>query len=135
MRPRKKISRANFWPDHPGEVRRAVAAVERADVGVGLLEPRVLAAGDRQVADDVQRVAAAGRPAVDDGDDDLGHGADQPLHLEDVQPAARGPDPGRVDRVGGLALGVLVAAAAPDPLVAAGAERPAAVLGAAGRCR
>ena len=31
----------------PGQQRRAVAAVERADVGVGLHEARVLAAGDR----------------------------------------------------------------------------------------
>ena len=77
----------------------------------------------------MQRVPAAGRPAVDDRDDDLGHRADQPLHLEDVQPAARRLDPRLVDGLGGLALGVLVAAAAADPLVAAGAERPAAVLG------
>jgi len=36
---------------------------------------------------------------------------------------------GRVDRVGVLALRVAVAVAAPDALVAAAAERPAAVLG------
>ena len=50
--------------DHLGEVGAAVAAVEGADVGVGLLEAGVLAAGDGQVADDVQGVPAAGRPAV-----------------------------------------------------------------------
>ena len=82
----------------------------------------------------MQRVPAAGRPAGDDRDDDLGHRADQPLHLEDVQPPARGRARA-VDGVRGLAVGVLVAAAAADPLVAAGAERPAAVLGATGRCR
>ena len=51
--------------DLAGEVRRPEAAVERADVGVGLLEPRVLGAGEGQVADDVQAVPAAGRPAGD----------------------------------------------------------------------
>ena len=40
--------------DLAGEVRRAEAAVEGADVGVGLLEPRLLGAGDREVADDVE---------------------------------------------------------------------------------
>ena len=40
-----------------------------------------------------------------------------------MQPAGAG----RVDGVGGLAVGVLVAGAAADPLVAAGAEGPAAV--------
>ena len=34
-------------PDLAGEVRRAVAGVERADIGVGLLEPAVLGARDR----------------------------------------------------------------------------------------
>jgi hypothetical protein len=48
-------------PDLAGEVGRPEAAVEAGDVGVGLAEPGVLAAGDRQVADDVQAVAAAGR--------------------------------------------------------------------------
>ena len=81
-------------PHLPGQQRGAVPAVERADVGVGLHEPGVLAAGDAEVRDDVQRVPAAGRPAVDQRDDDLRHGPDQPLHLEDVQaPGAR-----RVDR-------------------------------------
>ena len=63
----------------------------------------------------------------DDGDDDLGHGADEALHLEDVQAPALGPDPALVDGVGRLAGGVLVARAAADALVAAGAERPLAV--------
>src|SRR4029079_6776826 len=49
--------------DLPREVRRGAAPVERADVGVGLLEARLLAARDRQVADDVQRVATSGSPA------------------------------------------------------------------------
>ena len=114
------------------EVRRAVSRVERADVRVGLHEPRVLARGDGQVGDDVQRVPAPGGPPADDGDHDLGHRPDQALHLEDVQ--ATGPR--GVDRVGALdgraavvhPRGVAIAVAAAHPLVAAGAERPAAVL-------
>ena len=109
-----------------GEVGRAVAAVEGADVGVGLLEAGVLGAGQGHVAGDVERVAAAGRPAVDDGDDELRHEPDEPLALEDVEPAG----PGRVDGLGRFAAGVLVTGPAPDALVAAGAEGPAAVLGA-----
>ena len=41
-------------PDLASEVRRPEAAVEAAHVGVGLLEPAVLGAGDAQVGDDVQ---------------------------------------------------------------------------------
>ena len=117
--------------DLAGEVRRPEAAVERADVGVGLLEPRLLGAGDGEVADHVQAVAAARGPAGDDADDDLGHEADQPLALEDVQP----PELGLVDGLRSLTLGVLIAGAASDPLVAAGAERPLAVLRRSARCR
>jgi endonuclease/exonuclease/phosphatase family metal-dependent hydrolase len=113
--PRKKTSRANFWPDLAGEVGRAEAAVEAADVGVGLLERGVLGAGQGEVGDDVQAVPAAGRPPGDDADDHLGHEADQPLRLQHVQPPAR---PGAV----------LVAVPPAHPLVATGAERPAAVL-------
>src|SRR5690606_3147631 len=104
-----------------GQVGRPVACVERGDVGVGLLEDGVLLGGDGQVTDHVQAVPAAHRPAGHDGDDDLGHEADEPLHLEDVETT----DPCRVDAF--LAL-ILVAVLAPDSLVAAGAERPAAVL-------
>src|SRR5690606_10537442 len=76
------------------------------------------------------RVAPAGGPPVDDRDDDLGHGADQPLDLQDVQPATGRPDPRLVDGVRGLPLGILVAGSPPDALVAAGAERVPTVLGA-----
>ena len=123
--------------DHPGQVGRAEPGVERADIRVGLLEPGVLPAGDGQVADHVQAVPTAGRPAGDDGNHHLGHHPDQPLHLQDVQPAAVCRGPGGIHRLGGLAeraglVGrrVLVAGAPTDPLVAAGAERPAAVLAA-----
>src|SRR5690606_30235323 len=95
-----------------------------AHVGVGLLEAGVLAGGERQVARDVQAVPTTGGPAVDQGDDDLRHEPDQSLDLEDVESAGAG----LVDGVGRLAASVLVTAAATDPLVAAGAERPSAVL-------
>ncbi len=120
-----------FRPHTVDELLRVLEHARTAsDVGVGLLEPGVLPAGDGQVAHHVQRVAAAGRPPGHHGDDDLGHGADEPLHLEDVQPAALRPDPRLVHRVGGLAGGVLVSRPPADPLVSAGAERPAPVLGA-----
>src|SRR5690606_21599585 len=102
----------------PREVGATVARVERADIRIRLLEMRVLTAGDREVAHDVQRVAAARGPAGHERDDDLRHEADEALHLEDVQ----APCPAR------LALAVLVPAAPADALVAARAERPAAVL-------
>ena len=78
----------------------------------------------------MQAVAAAGGPAGDHADDDLGHEADQPLALEDVQAASLalsigfGVGAGVVVPVGL----VLVAGLAADPLVAAGAEGPLAVL-------
>ena len=73
----------------------------------------------------MQGVATTRCPAGDEGDNDLGHGADEALHLQDVQSSRAS----RVDAFGGLAAGVVVAVAAADALVAAGAEGPAAVLG------
>ena len=115
--------------DLAGEVRRPEAAVEAAHVGVGLLEPAVLGAGEGQVADHVQGVPTAGRPAVDHADHDLGHEPDQPLALQDVQPAELGlVDVSRQARPPRRAGLVQVARPAADPLVAAGAEGPLAVL-------
>ena len=114
--------------DLAGEVRRPEAAVEAAHVGVGLLEAAVLGAGEGQVGDDVQRVAAAGGPAVDQADDDLGHEPDQPLALEDVQPAELGLVDGSARAGVSACRLVLVAGLAADALVAAGAEGPLAVL-------
>jgi hypothetical protein len=45
--------------------RAAITAVEAADVGVGLLEPRVLSAGQRQITGHVQAVATAGAGECD----------------------------------------------------------------------
>src|SRR5690606_37512019 len=80
--------------------------------------------GEREIASDVQAVPATGSPSVDQRDHHLRHETDQPLHLENVQP----PGTRLVDGVGGFAARVLVTAAAADPLIAARAERPAAVL-------
>src|SRR4051812_171567 len=64
--------------DQAREERRAVAAVERSHARPGLAESRVVG-GDRQVADDVQHVAAADRVARHHRDDRLGRATD--LHL------------------------------------------------------
>ena len=121
--------------DHLREVGAAVAAVEAADVGVGLLEARVLAAGERQVADDVQAVPAAGGPAGDDATTTLGivRISRWTSRMCSRPPSAVTRRSSTVSAV--VALGVLVARAAADALVAAGAERPAAVPRATGRCR
>ena len=106
------------------EVRRSKAAVEARDVGVRLLEHRVLATREGEVAHHVQAVTAADREAGNHGDHDLWHEAHETLRLEDVQATrARGIDARRV-----VALSVAVAVSPTDPLVAAAAESPTAVL-------
>src|SRR5207248_7223363 len=98
--------------------------VEAAHVGVGLLEPGMLAAGEGEVADDVQAVPTARSPAGHDADDDLWHEPDQPVHLHDVQAAAAC----RVNSLGRRAGRIPVAVAATDALITSGAEGPASVL-------
>src|SRR5262249_10468660 len=103
-------------PDLPGlleadggdEQPRAVPAVERADLGPGLPEHRVVR-GDRQVAAHVQHVAAADRVPGDHGDHRLGGAPALHLEVEHVAP----PDTACVE----------VPVVAADLLVAAGAER------------
>ena len=96
--------------DLAGQERGAVAGVEAADISVGLLEACVLDRGQRQVAHDVEAVTAAGGPARNGGDDGLGHGADEALNLQDVEPTGpRGVEAG----LGGgdvrlVAVGVVV---------------------------
>ena len=70
--------------DEVAQQRRAEAAVERADARAGLAEARVVG-GDRQVADEVQDVAAADRVAGDHRDDRLGQAADLDLQVGDVE--------------------------------------------------
>src|SRR5436190_15723752 len=70
--------------DDPGEDPDAIAAVERADLRAGLAEDRVLR-GDRQVADDMEDVAATDRIAVDEGNDRDRQGTDVALQIENVQ--------------------------------------------------
>ena len=86
----------------------------------------MLGGGDAQVGDDVEGVATTCGPAVDERDHDLRHESDEALRLQDVQAG----EPGFVDGARGLTVGILVAGPAADPLVAAGTECPAAVLGA-----
>ncbi len=123
VEPEEEDLPGDLLPDLAREQRRAIPAVEARDVGVRLLEHRVLAARQRQVADHVEAVAAARRPAGHHRDDDLGHEPDEPLHLQDVEPA----EPRRVGLPRALTL-VFVPVLPADALIAAGAERPAAVL-------
>src|SRR5699024_12805088 len=85
-------------PIHLRQRRRPITGVVGSDIGIGLLELRMLAGGDRHISHDVQTVPAAGGPAGDDGDDDLRHGADEALDLEDVQ----APGTSRIDTLTGL---------------------------------
>lgn len=87
---------------------------------------------NRQVAHDVEGVAATRRPSRYRGNNNLRHRPDEALHLKDVEPSG----PLRVDRVARLRMFircltavVTVAIVTADPLVTTGAERPPAVLG------
>src|SRR5690606_5977630 len=93
----------------------AVAAVERADLGPDLPEPGVVRR-DRQVADQVQHVAAADGPPGDHRHDRLRAPAHRDMQIGHVEA------PGRV-------LVQLVAAVTANPLVTTGAARPRAGAG------
>ncbi len=95
-------------PHEAREQTRAVAAVERADARADLAEARVVG-GDRQIADQVQDVAAADRVAGDHRDDRLGEAPNLDVKVRDVEAADR------------CAL-LDVAGVAAHPLVAAGAK-------------
>lgn len=111
-----------FLPDLACEQCRSVTAVERGDVGVGLLEDGVLAGGDGEIADNMERMAPSGRPARNDRNDRFRHEPDEALDLKDVEPAKSG----WVHPVGPF---ILVSILAADTLVASGAKGPATVLG------
>src|SRR5699024_9823002 len=118
-----------------GQVRGTIAGGEGTHVGVRLLELRVLAGSQGQVADHVQAVPTAGGPAVDQADHDFRHGADQSLHLQDVQATALDLRSSLVHALGTsggdvriVAGGVLITGTAADALVTTGAECPPAVL-------
>ena len=85
-RHRNQISFAFFGPTRSREQRRAEAAVERADPRAGLAEARVVG-GDREVADEVQDVAAADRVAGDHRHDRLRQAADLDVQVGDVEAA------------------------------------------------
>ena len=71
-----------------GEQAGAEAAVEAADPRAGLAEAGVVG-GDREVADDVQHVAAADRVAGDHRDDRLGSAAHLHVQVGHVEAADR----------------------------------------------
>ena len=100
--------------DHAREQPGAVAAVEAADARAGLAEARVVGR-DREVAHDVQHVAAADRVARDHRDHRLRQPADLHLQVEHVEAAD--------------AVVVAVAVVAAHALVAARAERLGALAG------
>src|SRR3954467_2801146 len=93
--------------DQVAQQRGAQAAVPRADARAGLAEARVVG-GDRQVAAEVQDVAAADREAGDLRDDRLGQPAHLDLQVGDVEAA----DLGALGDVARVSADVLVAAAA-----------------------
>ena len=121
----KEYFARKLLPDLPRQKRRTVARVERADSRIGLLKLAVFFGGYGQVRDHVQGMPAARSPPGDQSDNDLGHGTNQALHLQNMQP----PGTCRVNRFGGVAAGVVVAVAPADALVAARAERPPAIFG------
>src|SRR4029077_15564592 len=78
--------------DDAGQQAGAVPAVEAPDARPGLSELCVVGR-DREVADDVEDVAAADRVTGHHRDYRLGHAADLNLQVEHVEPAgARGVD-------------------------------------------
>ena len=107
------LLRLAWTPTCAREQPGAEAAVEAADPGAGLPEDGVVG-GDRQVADQVQDVAAADRVAGDHRDHRLRQAADLHVQVADVEPA---------DALLGDLVVADVAVVAADPLVAAGAER------------
>ena len=109
--------------DLAGEICRAEAAIEAGDVGVGLLELRMLCTRKREIAHNMETVTAASSPPRNNTDHDFWHEANQSLYLKDVESTASR----RVNRVGSFAVGVFVAVLAPNTLIAAGAEGPTTV--------
>src|SRR5262249_25497186 len=103
--------------DEAREYGGAEAAVERPDLRPGLPEARVVR-GDRQVAHDVQDVAAADRVARHHRDHRLAQPADLNVQVGAPEPPYRLVSSG-LRRVG---AGYVAAALAPGFLIAAGAE-------------
>ena len=108
--------------DHARQIGRAKARIKAGNIGIGLFEDRMFLAGEAEIANHMQAVATADRPAWDHRDDDLGHEADQALDFEDVQAS----ESGRVRSAGFGAL-VLIAIFAANPLIAARTKSPAPV--------
>ena len=100
--------------------RRAEAAVPRAHARPGLPEARVVG-GDRQVAHEVQDVAAADRVAGDHRHHRLGQAADLDVQVGDVE-APDAPGRRRLGHVARVAAHALVAARAEGERALAGED-------------
>ena len=123
--PQEEDLASELLADLPREIGAAVAAVEASDVGVGLFEAGVLTTGQvrSQTTCELWPPPAAHRsPRQITG---LGHEPDQPLHLRMCSLPARAASTVSAVPV----VGVLVAGAAADALIASRAERPAAIPG------
>ena len=103
---------ARLAPDLARQKPGAEAAVEASDARSGLAEARVVGR-DRQIADEVQDVAAADRVAGDHRHDRLRQAADLDVEVADVESP---------DALLGDVVVADVAVVAADPLVAARAE-------------
>ena len=110
--------------DQAREHARAEAAVERADPRAGLAEAGVVGR-DREVADDVQDMAAADRVARDHRDDRLRQPPDLHVQVGHVE----APGDLVVAGLGGIGAGHVAALAAAHALVAAAAEGQRALAG------
>ena len=97
------------------EVGRTKPTIEACNVRVGLLEDRMLFAGEGHVAHHVKAVPPSNRPSRDDGNDDLVHEPNLTLHVQDVEP---------VD-----AILPLVSGGGTYVLVPSAAKGPSAILG------
>ena len=70
--------------DDTGEVGSAETAIKAADRRASLAEHGVVG-GDGEITDYVQHMATADGEAGHEGDDDLGHRADEALQVEDIE--------------------------------------------------
>ncbi len=113
----------------PGQISRAEPGIKRTHISIGLLESRLLGRCDSQITNHMQRMPATSRPAIHQRDHHFWHEPDQPLHLQDVQPATLGCRAPGVHGVSSVAVGVLVTRASPDPLIATRAKSPPAIFG------
>lgn len=83
----------------------------------------MLAAGDRQISNNMQRMATPRSPPTHQGNNHLRHHPNQTLHLKNVQP----PRPGRINRISRLSAVVrhiTVAITTTNPLIPTRTKSP-----------